>query len=212
MTVHAWLALTLLLTAPAPPESWLAPLAAHLDAHPQARAADVYKFVHQGVFGPAHAVSSAIAARAWLDDEIAAIESRPSAETPRAPIAQPAPALATGAQPEPLIEFLADQPRLIRVNLRPFLAAHGDRARLIDAFVASAARVAGDPAVMRSRLDAAVALLGSRNQREFAQDLRELAIKMADAGYPAIHHSERYVAAYHPAYRVVLAALLPESR
>lgn len=200
MPAHALLALTLLLAAPATPGNWPAPLAAHLDAHPLAQAEDVYKFVHQGVFGPAHAVPSAAAARAWLDEEIAGLGSSPADEAPRGP----------GVPPEPLIELLAAQPRLVRVNLRPFLAAGGDRALLVDAFVGSAARVSGDPAVMRARLDAAVALLESHGRRNLAKDVRELAITMAGAGYPAVHHSERYVAAYHPAYRVVLAALLPE--
>ena len=39
---------------------------AHLDGHPLAGAEDLYKFLHQAVFGPGHAISNRGAAAGWL--------------------------------------------------------------------------------------------------------------------------------------------------
>ena len=38
---------------------------------------------------------------------------------------------------------------------------------------------------------------------ELAPELKSLAAELEEKGYPAIHHSEAYVEAYLPAYRVV---------
>ena len=43
---------------------------AHLETHPFAGAEDLYKFLHQAVFGPGHAISDRGAAEAWMESEI----------------------------------------------------------------------------------------------------------------------------------------------
>ena len=43
---------------------------AHLDEHPFAGAEDLYKFLHQAVFGPGHAIANREAAETWLRREI----------------------------------------------------------------------------------------------------------------------------------------------
>jgi len=42
---------------------------------------------------------------------------------------------------------------------------------------------------------------------ELSPELESMAAEMAPQGYPAIHHSEAYLEAYRPAYRVVEEAL-----
>jgi len=42
---------------------------AHLDDHPLAGAEDLYKFLHQAVYGPGHAIPNREAAAAWLERE-----------------------------------------------------------------------------------------------------------------------------------------------
>jgi hypothetical protein len=167
---------------------WASLLRDHLARYPLAAAEDAYKFVHQSVFGPAHAILSRDDARRYLDEELAALPPGPAAE--------------------PMLDLLSDDPALVRVNLRPFVAEGGDRERLLDAFVATASRVHGDPTIMRERLGAAVAVLRELGRAKAADGLAELAADMARNGYPAAHHSEAYRVAYRPAYRVVLRPLL----
>ncbi len=169
---------------------WSHLLRDHLARYPLAEAEDVYKLVHQSVFGPAHAVPSRDEAKRYLDEELAA--------------------LAPGPAGEPLLDVLSDTPPLARLNLRPFVAAGGDRARLLDAFVATAATVHGDAAVMKEHLEIAIAVLRDLGREAMARQLDVLADDDALHGYPAGHHSATYRNAYHPAYRVVLQSLLTD--
>jgi hypothetical protein len=163
--------------------AWSDLLREHLDRHPLAEAADVYKFVHQSVYGPAHAVPSLEGARRWLDEEVAALPPGPAAE--------------------PLVERLSDDPPLVRLNLRPYLAGDGDLDALVRAFATTAAEVRGDVAAMRERLAAAVAALRDRGRGGVADALASVAAEQAERGYSALHHTPAFRAAYAPAYRVV---------
>lgn len=172
--------------------SWADHLREHLARYPLAQAEDVYKFTHQAVYGPAHAVPSRHEARRYLEEEMAALPAGPAQE--------------------PLLDTLSEQPPLARVNLRPFLAAGGDTQALLDAFIATASRIRGDPAIMAARLDAAIVLLRELRRTDEAGRLSVLARERAAADYPATHHGGAYRDAYHPAYRVVDADLLYPAR
>jgi hypothetical protein len=175
-------------TAHASP-AWTDHLVEHLARYPHAEAQDVYKFVHQSVYGPAHAVPGPEGARRYLDEEIAALPPGPPGE--------------------PLVDVLGGDPPLGRLNLRPFLAAGGDAGALVDAFVATAAEVKGDAETMRVRLAAAVAVLRDAGRTTAAEALAALAAAQEAQGFPALHHSQAYRAAYAPAYRVVSLPRLP---
>jgi hypothetical protein len=160
----------------------------HLRAHPEAEAQDVYKLLHQSVFGPGHLIPDRDAADRYLEREWAGLgETLPG---------------------EPLLEALADSPPLVRVNLRPYRDAGGSREVLVDALVTSAARVVGETATFTACLEAAVVVLREERGEAAAEELRRLAERAAGEGYPALHHSEAYREAYRPAYRVVLRELL----
>lgn len=154
-------------------------------------AEDLYKLAHQSVFGPAHLIPDREAAGRYLDQEAAAL-------TP-------------GPPDEPLVEPIGTDPSLVRVNLRPFFARGGSRNRLLDALVASADTVQGDPRVMASRLASAARELHARGREADADALADLVTRAAAAGYPAGHHSVAYREAYRPAYRVVLLPLIEAS-
>jgi hypothetical protein len=168
--------------------SWSDRLIEHLSCYPLAEARDVYKFTHQSVFGPAHAIPSKEGARRYLDEEIAALPPGRPDESP--------------------VDVLGDDPPLVRLNLRPWVAAGGDAGALVDAFVATAGRVKGDPQEMARRLDAAVTVLRGLGRGGDAAALAALASAQAEKGFPAVHHSGAYRAAYEPAYRVVSPELL----
>jgi len=158
-------------------------LAFDLAEHPEAEAADLYKFLHQAIYGPGHAIPDRDAAARWLTREL-------------------------GELGPPLVgevacEVLGGRPILVRVNLRPFVAGGGDATELLDAFVATAGEIRGDPGRMGEALEIVVKWLRSDGWGNRADALQRLGAELAPKDYPAIHHSEAYVEAYHPAYRVI---------
>ncbi len=100
-------------------------------------------------------------------------------------------------------EVLGGQPILVRVNLRPFVARGGDAAELLGAFVATAGEDRGDSGQIGEAIEIVVRWLRSDGLDNLADALERLGDELAPKGYPAIHHSETYVEAYHPAYRVI---------
>jgi hypothetical protein len=192
-------------------------LAAVLDWHrrryPLLQARDIYKLVHQGVFGPGHAVASAAQARDGLARELRAL-----ATECRIQIAD---CRLQNCADEELIEPIDPRGRLVRVNLRPFLGeVKGQKAKakrqnrgradagwLAEALVESARRVKGNPAQMARRLSAAVRWCRKDLPRQ-AAGLERMAALAREAGYPAFHHSPAYQRAYRPAYRVSLKTCL----
>jgi hypothetical protein len=165
------------------PRTQAAALGVELENHPEATAADVYKLLHQGVFGPGHAIEDRRSAARWIDDEIAA--------------------LGPATVEEALCQPLGGATPMVRIHLRPYLAAGDDPAELLDAFVASAVGDTGDAAAVDAAVQAAVAFMVERGLGSLAGDVQTLASTLASQGYPAVHHSERYVELYRPAYRVV---------
>ncbi|HOC41836.1 MAG TPA: hypothetical protein PKJ99_02365 [Thermoanaerobaculales bacterium] len=165
----------------------VAALADELRLHPDATADDVYKLLHQGVFGPGHAIADRESAASALDEEIAGLP----------------PATVN----EPLCQPLGGPAPMARIHLRTLLAAKEDPAALVDMLVVSSALPAGTAADMDAALEAAVAWLVKGGQWALAGDLQTLAPGLADGGYPAVHHSEAYRNGYRPAYRVVVLEL-----
>lgn len=160
----------------------------HLRHYPLLGPADVYKLLHQGVYGPSHIVAGREAARDGLAHELAGLEPRPGL---------------------PEMEPLDPEGRLVRVNLAPLLDEDFVPERLAEALVATAAEVHGDAILMRQRLAVAVAW-AEGVVPHLAAPVAELAASAEGAGFPARHHTEVFLRNYRPAYRVVLARLWPE--
>ncbi len=172
---------------PAGGDAVMVALDEELRLHPELGATDVYKFIHQGVFGPGHAIEDPDAAARYLDSEVAAL--RPAAVQ------------------DLLCQPLGGDPAMVRIHLRPYLAAGGDPSALLTAFIASAEAAPGDPTTMDRELARAVPRLVRRSRYQLAGQLEDLTARLAEKGYPPAHHSDTYVAAYAPAYRVVLLEL-----
>jgi len=192
-------------------------LAGHFRHYPLLRAPDIYKLVHQGVFGPGHMIASAAQAKRMLEKETAALEDR----SPHCPTGAAA-AKSRGRMPESAFEPIDPKGRLVRVNLRPLLRmkaegvgtnAEGslDADWLADVLVESARMVKGDPILMRRRLASAVRWC-RQNLPGQASGLERMAAQARESGYPAFHHSPAYQRAYRPAYRVVLRSCLNRLR
>jgi len=164
----------------------------HLDGHPLARGDDLYKFLHQAVYGPGHAIPNRQAAATYLDRELED--------------------LGPPLEGEASCEMLGGEPELVRVNLRPFVAAGGNPELLLDAFVVSANTGRGNAQRMQFVLRLASSWLKCASRPDLSQELEDLAAELADKGYPAVHHSEDYREIYRPAYRVVTADIAEAHR
>jgi hypothetical protein len=156
---------------------------AHLESHPLGEAGDLYKFLHQAVFGPEHAIKDRDVAAEWMEREVEG--------------------LGPPLDGEPPCEPLGGEIPMVRVNLRPFVANGSDPDLLLDAFVESANRERGDGRQMETVLSLAASYVECAGRGEMAPEIRQLAARAAEAAFPAIHHSEAYVEAYRPAYRVI---------
>jgi hypothetical protein len=159
--------------------------------YPRMGPQDVYKLVLQAAMGSRHAGLDSAMAAEWLDREIASLAAGPA---------------------EPILDTISPDGRMVRVNLRPYLAAGGSRDALLRAFVGTARAFAGSGPRLRREL-AEVERMASAGEVPLARTaLHEYFERMRVRGYPAVEHSGAYEAAYHPAYRVVLGALLPSGR
>ena len=162
-------------------------LAFDIASHPNAEADDIYKFLHQAMYGPGHAVTDPERAGLALRNELAT--------------------LGPAATNETWCDTLGGDPILVRVNLRPFVVNGFDVDALVESFVATANAVRGDPQQMGLALDLAVRWLPSQERSDLSLELQQFAREMKRQGYPAVHHSAAYVEAYKPAYRVVEASM-----
>jgi hypothetical protein len=156
----------------------------HFERYPLMRAQDVYKLVHQGVFGPGHIIKSDEEARAALEAEFREVRSR------------------CCMQAVERTEPLSPSGDLTRVNLEPLREVDAAAELLLKVLVESATAVRGDPGTMCRRLQQAVEWCGDHLPGQ-AEDLEQLADTAEADGFPALHHSEVYLTAYRPAYRVV---------
>ena len=165
---------------------------------------DLYKFLHQGVQGPAHAVVDTAAARAWLRSEWEA-----------------AGALSVSDRP-PLLQPLRPDGRLARIDLvrlRHHLEAlehPGDQGEagsletLLLCFIETAASWPTETVLLQA--------LWAKVQQDTLLwadhftlgDLAELHAEVDD-GWPAVRHSAVYRNQRRPHYRVVAVHLLPDA-
>lgn len=166
-----------------PADSLHAFLRSTLRARPASGAVDVYKLLYQGAFGVGHLLPSREGALAYIRDELG------SMDTGRA---------------EPLLEPCDPDGAMVRVNLRPFAARGLSPETLVDAMLATAARVRPDTAAFTRRWDAVIDLIRRGRLPLSLREARQLAAALRRDGAVPVHHSRAYAEAYAPAYRVVL--------
>jgi len=166
--------------------AWRGAIEQYSHRYPLAETADLYKLTHQGIMGSEHAVSDTTAANEWMRRELETL-STSGKESVHAE----------------LVERLPPDGRFVRVNLRPFIAAGGDPATLVRAFVATANQSRGDTAEFACVEHA----LSGRNAAPALSQLISLIRERRKTGFDAAHHSAAFEATYSPAYRVIRATL-----
>lgn len=171
-------------------ERWSALLRGHVARYPRMQVADAYKLLQHATMGSEHAVTDRAAADRWMADELRALPASQRDDT----------------RGEMIIDTLGRA--FARVHLRPFIAAGGEPARLVDAFVATA-NAAGDTAAFRCARETLQSLATAGTVPWPATAVRDFLATKTAAGLPAVAHSAEYSQAYGPAYRVVT---MPELR
>jgi len=176
-----------IVAAPCDTRPWMALVRAHLKRYPAMQPADAYKLLHQATLGSEHAMPSRAMAEQWLAREIATLGAGPA---------------------EPLVDTLGMGGRFARIHLRPFLASNGKPDSLLNAFVRTAQEATRDTAQLACALEAVRQMTASGTTGWTADSVDRLLAGARAAGYPAMHHSDAFEAAYHPAYRVVSVTLV----
>ena len=145
-----------------------------LRLHPAMQPQDVLKLCYQAAYGAEHLLADVSRARAYFDQEYAAVPADEAL---------------------PLFEPLSED--VARVNLAAWKAASLPAEWLFRMFVHTASVPMGGPALLESCLQEAAALV--QDMPGWADTLAS----WREAGMPAVHHSEAYRAAERPAYRIV---------
>ncbi|RKZ09119.1 hypothetical protein DRQ25_07435 [Candidatus Fermentibacteria bacterium] len=161
----------------------------HSVRYPLMRSTDLYKLIYQAAMGSAHRVQSINSARELFKEEISSVKSGPV---------------------EPVVDIVAHDGSISRINIRPYLQAGFSPEKLIGMFVRTANEFTGSTIklelycwwILRMKADD----LLSTN----IQDIDQYLTEMAESGYPAVHHSSVYRDAYSPSYRVIASIFISE--
>ena len=154
-----------------------------LRLHPAMQPLDVLKLCYQAACGAEHLLADVTRARTYFDQEYAATPADASL---------------------PLFEPISTH--IARVNIAAWKAANLPADWLFRMFVHTASVPQGGPELRSQYIEEAAAIVGSM------PGWADILIQWQQAGMPAVHHSEVYRAAEHPAYRIVngyFACILP---
>ena len=160
----------------------------HARRYPRWALEDLYKLAHQAAMGSEHAVIDEARAREWLMRELADLRSGPD---------------------EPLLDPISADGLIVRVHLRPFARLALDPELLLAVFVRTAREFRGSTESIEESFSEAAKLAHEGLLAFGVPDVRSLVARMKAVGFPAVHPSAVFEAAYHPAYRVVARAFLP---
>jgi hypothetical protein len=158
--------------------------------YPRVKAEDYYKLIFQSAFGIRHFIEDETSARVALEREIFA--------------------LSPASADEPLLEPLDPEGRMVRVNLRPFVAQDLSRDGLVAAMLETAGTLKPDTTLFLGRWNALRDLVKSEQIPVPMDAFKAVDQFASERDYPAVRHSDDYRGAYKPAYRVVLKKLFQE--
>lgn len=158
-------------------------LSNQLILYPRLEVQDLYKLTYQAAMGSEHAVQDVEETGNRLERELRELDEGPD---------------------EPTVDAISPDGRIVRVNLRPYIAAGGDPFAILAAFLRTANEYQGNVEQLR-RFWSFVEQLAVVEELPFALvELEGFFAGMETERFPAIHHSRAYQNAYHPAYRVII--------
>jgi hypothetical protein len=154
----------------------------HLQRYPEMEVQDVHKLLYQGEFGVKHILNDPGSAKGFLLHELEQIP---------------------GDKSDKLWEVISPDRAMIRVQLRVFKSNGLILENLWQAMLLTSESVVGDMArfkanweLFRQGTEHALLPFSLKAIDDFWHD-------MEHRGFPFVHHSAKYIAAYHPAYRVI---------
>lgn len=155
--------------------------------YPRFEVRDLYKLIYQAAMGSEHAAQDIVAAHKRLQRELNGLAEGPE---------------------EPIVDPISPDGGIVRINLRPYIAGGGDPSALVVAFIRTANEYKGTRANLR-RYWSYAERMAEAQQLPFAPSaLGGFFANMEAERFPAVHHSQVYRAAYHPAYRVIVHKFL----
>ena len=155
----------------------------HLQIYPDMCLQDVYKLLHQGIFGPQHLLLNPESARSYLQREWEGVKP---------------------TDIEALTEPVSIDGEMIRVNLRPYKAGGGKRETLWQTLYNSAIIIQPDNEKFARLWQQVIDLCQELKLPFSVEEVERLGQETTAQRYPALHHSTEYQQANKPAYRVVL--------
>lgn len=163
----------------------------HARRYPNWAIVDLYKLIHQAANGSEHAL-----------DDTSHVGSRLTRE-----LAQ----LKPGGFDEPLLDPISADGHFVRIHLRPFVLHRLSEEALLQAFILTGTSFPSVPDQLVGYAELACQLAREGMLALGAEQISRYMASMQAAGFPAVHHSERYTQEYCPAYRVVAQELLPRA-
>lgn len=173
--------------------------------HPDLTCQDVYKALFQYVNGMEHIIGSNEEVRRNLEREF--IEASGASGAPEVQGAQKV-QKASDIE-EPLVEFLSDDLKLCRINIRPYMRSGGTAEKLASAFVQSSRHFTGDPERFRRLWKTFMTMVNDGCLAFDRDEAASIDREAAASGYRrTFSHSARYREQYHPSYRVIMTQYL----
>lgn len=165
---------------------------AHLQRYSEIDIMDIYRMLHQAVFGPGKKITAVNAERDYLGREIEMLRPDSTAL---------------------LVENIHPEGLIVRLHLRPYLAVRGDMDTLLSAFIATSEKVRGSENTMAAwwgifqHMTQPGEILANRF------DTRTVSLigrTRASERWSAAHHSPPFLQTYKPAYRVLTRQIADE--
>ncbi len=161
----------------------------HSVRYPLMSSTDLYKLIYQAAMGSAHRVPSTNSAREHFKEEISSIGSGPA---------------------EPVVDIVAHDGSISRINIRPYLQTGYSSDKLIEMFCRTAEEFTGSTIKLELYCWWLIRMKADDLPQDNIQDIDQYLSKMAESGFPAVHHSAVYRNAYSPSYRVIKSAFIRE--
>jgi hypothetical protein len=159
----------------------------HLYWYPLTGPRDIYKLIYQGVLGSEHLISSPEGFSSYLAEEFAPLLPDPNGR---------------------LLEPLRPDQMILRINLRPYKALEKPVDKLIPALLETARLFKGDSIELRDTWRGFVHACEQGTVSGFEPgELHQFTSWLEGLNFPAVHHSDVYMRAYQPAYRLISAQL-----
>jgi len=163
-------------------QKWEKILKGQLELYPEMQPQDIYKFVYQAIFGPAHLGAQKDKMVQYLKWEINSITKMPQNK---------------------LIERIHPEDKYIRIDLKKFKAKNGKIDLLGETLFLSCKKEADGIAELKEVLSIIKGLIKTNAINIKSNKFIEYINKLESLNFPVPHHSEEYTAQYKPAYRVV---------